>query len=81
MKNACELEIMVVRHREGGKVWSHDENLKIMKNYCDPATIGYHHLYPGEEHGAMFPLPSREYRTCLKNIEEHVTNFVEASMK
>ena len=37
--------------------------------------MGYHHLYPGEDHGAIFPLPGREYLTCLKNIEEHVTNF------
>ena len=57
MKNSCELEIVVVRHREGEKVLSRDENLKNMKNYYDLATIGYYHLHRGEEHGAMFPLP------------------------
>ena len=40
--------------------------------------MGYHHVYPGEDDGAIFPLPGRKYLTCLKNIEELVTNFVEA---
>ena len=46
-------------------------------NYCDPATRGYYHLYLVEDLDAIFSSPSQEYLVAVKNIDEHVTKFVE----
>ena len=46
-------------------------------NYCDPANRGYYHLHLVEDLGAIFSSPSQEYLVAVKNIDEHVTKFVE----
>ena len=58
--------------------WSKSENLK---NYCDPATMGYHHLPLVNDAAATFSSLEREYLTCLKNTKEHVTNFIQVPTK
>ena len=78
IKNCCEFEIVVVPHRKGRKAWSRGENLK---NCCDPATMGYHHLHLFDDDTPTFSSPGRDYLTCLKNTEEHVTNFVQVPTK
>ena len=46
-------------------------------NYCDPATMGYHHLCLVETLGAIFSSPGQDYLVSVKNIDEHVTKFIE----
>ena len=58
--------------------WSKYENLK---NYCDPAVMGYHHLHLVDNDAAIFSSPGQEYLTCLKNTEEHVMNFIQVPTK
>ena len=58
--------------------WSKSENLK---NYCDPATMGYHHLHLVDVDAVTFSSPGREYLICLMNTEEHVMNFVQVPTK
>ena len=54
---------------------------KNLKNYCDPATMGYHHLHIVDDDAETFSSPGREYLTCLKNTEEDVTNFIQLPTK
>ena len=46
-------------------------------NYCDLATWGYYHLHLVEDLGAIFSSPGQEYLVAVKNIDKHVTKFVE----
>ena len=58
--------------------WSKSANLK---NYCDSATMGYHHLHLVDDDALTFSSPGREYLISLKNTEEHVMNFIQVPTK
>ena len=50
---------------------------EIATNYSDPATRGYYHLHLVEDLGAIFSSPGQEYLLAVKNMDKHVTKFVE----
>ena len=47
-----------------------------MNNY-NAASMGYYYLHIVEDLGAIFSSPGQEYLVSVKNIDKHVTKFVE----